>query len=82
MYAAAMGFLITFILGLILSVILKIFKKQGVERIYIDDSKTIMNPDLFMPPKAMRVRQRNLKYEEKMMKKDIDKYLDKVDFNQ
>lgn len=74
MYSAAEGFLITVILGLVLSAVLKMLNKQGVERIYTDESKTIMNADLFMPPIAKRVRLRNLKYEEKMSKKDDEKF--------
>lgn len=68
MYAAFIGFLITFILGYVLSSILKLLKKQGKERIYLNRSQTLMNPDLFMPPKAKRIRRRNLIFQEKLSK--------------
>lgn len=42
--------------------------KQGRERIYVDDTKTIMIADLFMPPIAKRIRKRNALYEQKLGK--------------
>lgn len=75
MYAAFIGFLITFILGYAISLILKLLHKQGIEKIYLDSSKTMMDPDLFMPPKAMSIRKRNLKYQGKIDKKfESEKY--------
>lgn len=70
MYSAVMGFIFTFVIGYVVSYIVRLLKKQGVERIYIDDTKTIMNPDLFMPPKAKNIRKRNLKFEEALKAKE------------
>lgn len=74
MYAAFIGFLLTFIIGITLSFILKQLNKQGKERIYTDDTKTTINPDLFMPPIAKCIRRRNVVFEEKLKKDEIDKY--------
>lgn len=74
MYSAFIGFLITFILGYTISCILILLKKQGKERIYMDDSKTFINPDLFFPPKAKYIRRRNLKLAEKQKTDENDKY--------
>ena len=71
MYAAFMGFLITFVLGILTSYILKLSKKQGPELIYSDETKTIMNADLFMPPKAKIVRQRNAIFEAERRQNEI-----------
>jgi hypothetical protein len=71
MYAAFMGFVMTFVLGLFFSYILKLLKKQGPELIYTDASKTVMNADLFMPPKAKLVRKRNAIFEAERKKDEI-----------
>lgn len=73
MYAALIGFLITVIVGYSLSIILRLLKKQGKERIYEDDTKTTINPNLFWPPKAKYIRRRNKKFE-KVEKVDDEKY--------
>lgn len=65
LYTGLIGFLITFILGYAISMVIRLLNKQGKERIYIDDTKTLINPDLFFPPKAKYIRRRNLKFEEK-----------------
>lgn len=65
MYSAFIGFVLTFIIGLVLSYILTYFNKQGRERIYVDDTKTIINADLFLPPKAKSIRKRNAVFEKK-----------------
>lgn len=74
MYAAFIGFLLTFIIGITISFILKQLNKQGKERIFTDDTKTTINPDLFMPPIAKYIRRRNVVFEEKLKKDEIDKY--------
>jgi hypothetical protein len=75
MYSAFIGFLLTFIIGLALSYILKALNKQGRERIYIDDTKTIINADLFLPPKAKSIRKRNAVYEQQAQEEEeMQKY--------
>lgn len=64
MYAAFIGFLLTFIIGLTISAVLRFFKVQGKDPIFTDETKTTINPDLFLPPKASSIRKRNLKIEE------------------
>lgn len=72
MYSAVMGFIFTFVIGYVVSYVVRLLKKQGKERIYTDETKTIMNPDLFMPPIAKNIRKRNLKFEETLKQKEID----------
>jgi hypothetical protein len=50
---------------------LKLLKKQGPELIYTDASKTVVNADLFMPPKAKLVRKRNAIFEAERKKDEI-----------
>lgn len=64
MYAAFIGFLLSYFIGLAISVVLKLLKVQGKSLIYTDDSETTINPDLFLPPKARLIRKRNKKFEE------------------
>jgi predicted membrane protein len=70
-YSAFMGFWITLILGLFFTYILKLLKKQGPELIYTDASKTVVNADLFMPPKAKSIRKRNAMYEVEKKKNEV-----------
>lgn len=49
-------------------------KKQGRERIYIDDTKTIIHAELFMPPLAKRIRKRNAVFENQVRKNSDEKY--------
>lgn len=65
MYAAFIGFLLSYGIGFIISVVLRLFKIQGKSLIYTDDTETTINPDLFLPPKARLIRKRNLKFEQK-----------------
>lgn len=65
MYAAFIGFLLSYFIGLIISVVLRLFKIQGKSLIYTDDTETTINPDLFLPPKARLIRKRNLKFQQK-----------------
>jgi hypothetical protein len=74
MYAAFIGFILTFTIGLVLSYLLRAINKQGPERIYVDDSKTIVNADLFLPPKANAIRKRNVHFEKKIEAEENDKY--------
>lgn len=74
MYSAFIGFLVTYILGFVLSYILRALKKHGKERIYIDDTKTTIHPELFLPPIAKSIRRRNVAFEMKSRKESIEKY--------
>lgn len=64
MYAAFIGFVLTFVIGLTISVVLRLLKVQGKDLIFTDDTQTTINPDLFLPPKASSIRKRNKKIEE------------------
>lgn len=61
MYAVILGFLVTFIVGYIVSYALNLLKLQDKEKIYVSGSINEINTDLFSPPIA------------KMMKKDYEK---------
>lgn len=74
LYGVVIGFLLTFIIGYLLSYILILLNKQGPERIYVDDTKTIMRAELFMPPKAKYIRRRNAVFERAARKDSINKY--------
>lgn len=63
MYSAFIGFTITFVIGYLLSILLRILKKPGKQLIFMDASKTTINPDLFLPPKAHFIKLRNEKFE-------------------
>ena len=74
MYAAFIGFLLTFVIGYGISFILKLLKKQGKELIYTDESKTTVHPELFLPPIAHYIRKRNVKFLEKAKTEMQEKY--------
>lgn len=75
MYSAFIGFLLTFTIGLALSYLLHAIGKQGRERIYIDETRTIINADLFLPPIAKSIRRRNAAHEQKPKEEiEIEKY--------
>lgn len=75
MYAAFIGFSLTFILGYVFSYILKLLKRQGRELIYTDETKTIVKDDLFMPPIAKMIRKRNAVFELERSKNGINEKL-------
>lgn len=58
MYAVVIGFLITFIVGYLLSWLFYLLKIQGKEKIYIEGSINEINTDLFVPPLATRMRKK------------------------
>lgn len=59
MWYAPIGFCITFFGGWLISQVLIWFGLQGESTIYMDDSKELINADLFSPPIAKRLRKRN-----------------------
>ncbi|XP_031621165.1 putative sodium-dependent multivitamin transporter isoform X3 [Contarinia nasturtii] len=59
MWYAPIGFCIAFFGGWLISVVLDTFGLGGESTIYIDRNKTLINADLFTPPLAKRIRQRN-----------------------
>ena len=73
--AGFVGFVLTFGIGYIISLTLKLMKLQGKEVIYTDDTKTTINPALFLPPKAHYIRKRNLVFEQKAKEEiEFEKY--------
>lgn len=62
MWAGVLGFLVTFIVGLSLSYILKRCNAQGKEKMYLNDDKTSINTDLFSPPVAKRLKRQMARY--------------------
>jgi solute carrier family 5 (sodium-coupled monocarboxylate transporter), member 8/12 len=61
MYAGMIGFLVVYILGLLFSYILKCTKYYNNDAMYLDESRTLINPDLFLPPIAKVLEKRNQK---------------------
>lgn len=59
MWYAPIGFFISLVVGWIISVILDSFNLGGESKIYTDANRTIINADLFTPPLAKRLRERN-----------------------
>jgi hypothetical protein len=66
--------MITFILGICFSLILKLIKLEGKELIYTDEAKTLVNPNLFMPPKAKMIQRRNADLRSQMSKEHITRF--------
>lgn len=59
MWYAPLGFCISFFGGWIISQVLILLKLEGKPSIYMDESKTLIDADLFSPPVAKRLRKRN-----------------------
>lgn len=59
MYTGAIGFLVTYISAILLSYFLKLIKYYKNDNMYLDEAKTLVNPDLFLPPIAKMIRKRN-----------------------
>lgn len=72
MYAGAIGFIITYVLGILFSYILKFTKYYKNDSMYLDESKTLVNSDLFLPPIAKSLRKRNRKIEEELALKNVE----------
>lgn len=62
MWAGVLGFLVTFIVGLGLSYVLKRCNAQGKEKMYLNDDKTSINTDLFSPPVAKRLKRQMARF--------------------
>lgn len=60
MWYCVLGFLVTLLVGFVVSQVLKRLNMQGQvnEKIYLDEQQKYLNPDLFSPPIAKRLRQR------------------------
>lgn len=60
MWYCVLGFLVTLLVGFLVSNLLNRLNMRGYvnEKIYLDDQKTFLNPDLFSPPVAKRLRLR------------------------
>lgn len=65
MWYAPLGFCISVLVGWLVSVVLERFGLGGEPTIYTDESKTIINADLFTPMLAKRLRQQNARILEK-----------------
>lgn len=59
MWYSPLGFCISLFGGWLISVMLEYFNLAGESTIYSDESKTIINADLFSPPIAKRIRKQN-----------------------
>lgn len=53
------GFVTTYLMGYVISEILRLFNLQGPETIYVDDEQTVINGNLFMPPLAKIYRKQS-----------------------
>lgn len=65
MWFAPLGFFLSLIIGWIVSFGLEMFDMAGEPTIYSDETRTIINADLFTPPLAKRIRARNAEIIEK-----------------
>lgn len=59
MWYAPLGFFTSLIIGWLVSAALDYFGLAGEPKIYSDESRNIINADLFTPPLAKRIRKRN-----------------------
>lgn len=62
MYAGVLGFLITILIGYLTSWLLVLLKKQGQEKIYIDNNKNLIKTELFFPFIGRSYKKQNAKY--------------------
>lgn len=62
LYYAPIGFCITFFSGWLFSLIFDSLGLGGIQTIYLNGNPNIINPDLFSPPIANRIRRCNAKY--------------------
>ena len=56
MYGVVIGFLVTFILGYLMSCVLFYTGMETKEKIYVKDSINEINTDLFVPPIARKIK--------------------------
>lgn len=62
MYTGIIGFFVTYLTAIILSYFLKYLTRfYKNDALYMDESKTLVNPELFLPPIAKLIRKRNEK---------------------
>lgn len=65
MWYGVLGFLITLFGGWLASILYDCMHIGGEKKIFLDSTENYMDPDLFSPPIARRMRQRNAKLLEK-----------------
>lgn len=56
LYSVVIGFFITYVIGYIMSRLLKALDLSGIDRVYIDGNKNLVAFDLFFPPVAKSLR--------------------------
>lgn len=63
MYTGAIGFFVTYLTAILLSYFLKLIKYYRNDSMYLNEAKTLINPELFLPPIAKYIRKLNEKIE-------------------
>lgn len=61
LYSVAIGFFVTYIIGYIMSRLLKMLDLSGIDEVHIDGNKNLVNFDLFFPPVANSMRKSHVK---------------------
>lgn len=65
MWYGVFGFLITFIVGYVVSVSLDLCNYGGSKKIYLDTKKRYIDTELFSPPVARRLKRQNARFLER-----------------
>lgn len=60
LYTVVIGFTITFVIGYVVSRLLKALKFSGTEDVHLDGNKNLTNFDLFFPPIARRLKKHHI----------------------
>lgn len=70
-YTVVIAFTVTFIVGILMSILLKTFYHHETDRIYIDGNKHLINYDLFMEPIAKKLKREHHKREKLISHFDV-----------
>lgn len=74
MYAGVLGFLMTILVGYLVSWLLVLLKKQGEEKIYINNNKNLIKTELFFPIIGKRFKRQSAKYLENINVNENNEY--------
>lgn len=62
LWYSPIGFCISFFGGWLLTIVFEYFNCEGTKAIYLDDEKKLINADLFSPPIARIIRDKNAQF--------------------
>lgn len=65
LWYGVLGFLITFIVGYVLSVLLDLCNLGGPKKIYLDTKRRYIDTELFSPPVSRQLKRQNARYLER-----------------